>query len=536
MHRVVRRWLSLVAGVCGICACADGPISPSHRATVPKPAFILLPDASGHMIVTDTATPAFSTPLPTYADSVIVEFTVDGYVMVREGKYAEPDKFRGPLDGQGYSRQNECRVQVRFTYTVGGWGPGVCGGAFKGLWIDTALVKGTGTLTRGGPIYQQPYECPDDNIPPRGTLCWKYSGDETWAIKPLLAPINLTTPGTIEAAPGVIEKPQPGTWTLFKIAAKPDSLKRIRVPIRVISWRWEAAGGGAGQTILTGGATAIQRSVYIQEEGRMIVDAFVNGVEQIDTTSVVVPVVKIVPQSDSMRPSIRTPSRAELSSQTVAVSVSGFNGVPLLNKPVALTALATEGTAGHSHTGSKPAGDFLPEGGSTRQVNTGASGIYTATYLAPDPSGPVTIRGTSPGATTTNKTIVVRIPGLVQYLPAAHYDTTGGTQTHPYTVNHYADPSHLAKLGVIADRFYAKFGLRIKFNDSSLPLGGLFDVGAGAWLTPHKGHREGRNTDVKTQGLSNGMITFIDTQWRNCCGQPIDETNTSQPHYHLVSK
>lgn len=70
------------------------------------------------------------------------------------------------------------------------------------------------------------------------------------------------------------------------MAGNPTRLKDIDVPIRVLSWQWIAATGGAGQTVLTGGATAIQRSAYITENGRMVVSAVVNGLEQKDTVRV----------------------------------------------------------------------------------------------------------------------------------------------------------------------------------------------------------------------------------------------------------
>jgi hypothetical protein len=102
-------------------------------------------------------------------------------------------------------------------------------------------------------------------------------------------------------------------------------------------------------------------------------------------------------------------------------------------------------------------------------------------------------------------------------------------------MNHYADPTHLSKLLKLADRFFAAYGTPLTFNDTSLQMGGLFDVGTAAWFYPHKAHREGRNTDIRTNGLDQYKLDFIDTQWRNLHGHVVDETETSQPHYHLVS-
>jgi hypothetical protein len=481
--------------------------------------------------------------LPSYADSVIVRFTLRGGVDVTlNANYAEPGKFAGPVDGQGYSRLNECRVQVTFKYNFNGtlstWGPGVCGGTYRGNWVDTAVVRGQGTVTRGGPIYQEAYECPGHTLPVEGHNCWWYHTGEAFEVDPIFVPISLTTPGTVEAAPGVIEKPQPGIWTLFRIKGSPDTVK-VRVPIRVVSWRWEAAVGGVGQTVLTGGATAIQRSAYITEEGRMIVDAFVNGVEQQDTIAVVVPVVRIT-ASSSMRPSTRTPAVFDISSQTIGISVSGFNGVGLRDRSVKVQVVAKDLDAGHNHSGGKPPGQLFGSVFDTTlhtdtvRVNTGSGGTTTVLYVAPDPSGQVTFTGTSGSATTGTAQVMVKIDGLQQYSPGAHYDTVGTKPIHP--INNWATPGHIARLQELADIYFAEYGSKVHYNDTSLQYGGLFDVDSTRWTYAHRAHRAGRNTDVRTTGLDQETLDFLASQWRRCCGKVIDETSTSQPHYHLVSK
>jgi hypothetical protein len=76
----------------------------------------------------------------------------------------------------------------------------------------------------------------------------------------------------------------------------------------------------------------------------MVVDAIVNGAEQVDSISVVVPVVRIEPEKNSMKPSIRTPfvnennpGRQELQTQAIKITVAGFNGVAIPSKTVNLT-------------------------------------------------------------------------------------------------------------------------------------------------------------------------------------------------------
>ncbi len=550
MNRTVRRCFSFLFVGLGIYGCADTPAGPSRGLTVPRPALTLLSGASGSMPVPeDGVSPAFSMALPTYADSVIAEFRVDGYVGVglTEAGFIDGHKYSGPVDGKGYFRNGECRVNVQFTYTVGFWGPGPCGGLYQGLFVDTALIKGQGTLTRGGPIYQYGYECPTGN-PPVGNPCWTYAGGETFALNPIFVPINLTTPSTVEAAPGVIEKPQPGIWTLFRIKGAPDSLKLIRVPIRVISWRWEAAAGGSGSTVITGSATAIQRSAYITEEGRMIVQAFVNGVEQFDTIAVVVPVVHVVPEQSTMVPSWRTPYiNADTpgvnlpSTQHIAVTVSGFNGVPLRNKSVKLTATTVEGIYGHLHTktspkplSAKPPGQIVGDtyAGDTTQVFTGTSGTTNPLYVAPDPSGQITITGTSTGATTGSAQIDVKISGLVQYGAGPHNGITGAVANW-HTDNHWATSAHKAKLMEFADSVYAVLGSGPTFNDTSLQFGGLLEADTTrVWDWPHKSHRLGINTDLKTQPpVSKEQVRIMREIWKGYANTKIGFEGN---HYHLT--
>lgn len=94
--------------------------------------------------------------------------------------------------------------------------------------------------------------------------------------------------------------------------------------------------------------------------------------------------------------------------------------------------------------------------------------------------------------------------GLVR-LPLSDptYDTTGGTTIHPD--NHYVTQNHLNHLVALADGFFRVIGKKLTFNDSSLETGGLFDNvrGDGFWTYPHRTHRFGTETDLKTQNHPN---------------------------------
>jgi hypothetical protein len=512
--RVIKSFRRIfLLGILG-CAEATGPASP---LTVPAgPSFFVSPpSASG--VTPDIFTPtdpSFTLTLPTFAEQVVVEFQLDGIIDIPS---ANP-LYKGShqADGSGFFRSDGfegCYVNIKFTFTLGSWGPGPCSAnPFHSQWVDTALIQGSGTLKRGGKIPQWDWEC-------GGGPCWYYSGVQTYSVRPLQAFIDLTTPGTSQPSPGYIDRPAPGNWTLFKVAANPLRLKNIDVPIRVLSWQWTAAAGGPGQTILTGSATAIQRSAYITENGRMVVSAVVNGREQTDTVRVgmspdtTVPpdtgTVTVVPAATWVKPTIilEGPSyipRHDTSRVNITVSVKRANGTAIPSRDVTLTLTPVEGTAGHLHIGSpaKPAGLLNEQTGSV-QINTGSSGVTSVTFRAPEPSGPVTISGTSTGSTPGSATITVKVPGLVKFFNGPYYELIGGdTHSGKHSDNHYALQEHIDQLKQLAVLWHAKYGFNLEYNDASLVWGGLFDYDweNTPWHTPHGGHREGKHTDLRQIG------------------------------------
>jgi hypothetical protein len=413
-------------------------------------------------------------------------------------------------------------MQVKFTYQNGGWGPGACNGVdstFKSHWVDTAAIQGNGSVSRGGPIYQEDYECPNNNIPPVGTACWGYdvATGLTCTLRPLTAAINLTVVnGATETSPGVIDLPGPGGgWVQLRINPNPLTLKAIPVPVKPVSWTWIPNLGGDGQTKdQCSGTTKILCSMYFTETGKLITTAKINGVLQTDTLVVQYPEVRISLAKTSMRPSIRfynlhSPPQyvADISKQIITVSVVDRNNVPMNSKSVTLTLKAIDTTnapydsssAGHKNhpASTKPKGDFRA-GGSSIVLNTGSRGWDTVTYVAPDPSGPVYMTATSSAARNAAAKISVEVKGLVRLPSSPTYDTTGGTSIHPD--NMWMTPNHLTWVVALANEFLTETGKLLTFNDSSLPLGGLFDNvdATGYWTYPHRTHRLGIDTDVRT--------------------------------------
>ena len=169
---------------------------------------------------------------------------------------------------------------------------------------------------------------------------------------------------------------------------------------------------------------------------------------------------------------------------------------------------------------------------------------YTASLV----SGPVTLTGTSPGATSGTASIDVGQWNLHKFAGGTHYTLTGEIAGQ-HIDNHWAKDYHRQKMEELADLFFAQFGESLTFNDTSLPFGGLYDVDSTHhWVPPHQSHPEGRSTDIKTNGLDTAEINFVKAKWKSWQslgaylgdetvirekGKP-DRPNTVNPHYHLT--
>jgi hypothetical protein len=278
----------------------------------------------------------------------------------------------------------------------------------------------------------------------------------------------------------------------------------------------------------------------------MVVTARVNGVVQVDSIKVTGPQVKITLQKTSMLPSVSPGTdvnypRDEV--QTITVSVVDTANQPIPNRIVQLKLKATEGSAGHSHISSsypKPGGKI------SAVVNTGPTGVLPVVYTAPDPSGPVWIQGLSSGAGSAQKKISIEVPGLQRYDSGIGADMTGALPEHPD--NHYATSGHLSRLGSLIFYFTRQWPTkRLTLNDSSLPLGGLYDINT-RWTPAHVGHRWGNNTDLKTHDysttpptpvLTDAQKNFVKLVWMDLAGgkkKLIDHPvgGSVRAHLHLI--
>jgi hypothetical protein len=221
-----------------------------------------------------------------------------------------------------------------------------------------------------------------------------------------------------------------------------------------------------------------------------------------DTIRVVGYQVKITPTQTSMLPSITSAASTHKRTETqqVHVSVIDTAGTPMPYKTVVLSLVPTSGS-GHVHSITSPA---KPAGVIPTIVNTGIHGDTLVNYSSPDPSGTVWIKGRSSGAGSVQKKVKIEVLGLALYGSEIGADMVGSKPSHPD--NHWATPSHIEGLAGLAEVFTMQFptAARLKYNDSSIQFGGLFDFGVN-WQAPHLGHRLGHETDLQTYKSCDGQ-------------------------------
>jgi hypothetical protein len=294
-------------------------------------------------------------------------------------------------------------VNVIFQFSVQGTrgaGPCLRYPAPRPFWADTSLVQGSATVSRRPGIPQFTSDC-------GGQACHTYSGTQTVSVTPLPVMLQLT------ASASEVDSGQP---VAFTATAVPSSIKGIQVPLKVLGWRWLSSDGGAGVTTACA-ASVNPCSVIVREAGSMELTALANGSEHVDTASVLVGAgeVKIVPDSTTMKFSIvipKTPGyieRNDRNTQRITVSVQRSDGTPIRDRVITLKLAATENTAGHLHSGYPPKPGGWLNGADTVEVNTGSTGVAQVTFEAPEVSGPVTITGTSTGATSGSASVSIGV-------------------------------------------------------------------------------------------------------------------------------
>lgn len=215
--------------------------------------------------------------------------------------------------------------------------------------------------------------------------------------------------------------------------------------------------------------------------------------------------------------------------QPLALRVGVFDtgGSPIPNRTVVLTVDGIEQTGGHQHGGTMPNGML-----SQTQINTGPSGLAEVRYTPDVFSGKVVIRGTSGNAKPAEDTILIQVPGLVALEASETIRLIGIRDEHPSS--HWGTPDMVSALRALADSVHTRYDTHIEVNDMSLEFGGKFDLAADySRGGSHAEHRVGRNADLRTIIFTHAQLRFIHRTWELLGGSVYDETNTSQPHYHL---
>jgi hypothetical protein len=247
------------------------------------------------------------------------------------------------------------------------------------------------------------------------------------------------------------------------------------------------------------------------------------------------------------------------------------SGVPAAGAAVRLVPSPVSGSGGHAHDPfDRPVGTFfpvgadldVPEGGVRGQLRLTLpeSGDTVLLYRTSGLSGlerlggNVTAGGFSKGVTDT---VTVRWPGLVamERLGTTYefldQNPDSATQRHGNT-NHWVEPTFRARALDAFQRYFAavpepRFPLpnpgggtdtRVVITEASLEWGGLLDVASdGPWHYPHKGHRKGRDMDVRSRTLdtegTRRFLKYCRDAGLDCTPEPNEREPHSAPHFHL---
>jgi hypothetical protein len=187
-------------------------------------------------------------------------------------------------------------------------------------------------------------------------------------------------------------------------------------------------------------------------------------------------------------------------------------GQPIPNCPIVADYRPEQSTGGHCHTDSNRPVEY-PAGAVPRVIsgNTGADGLqFVVPNTWPEESGAIDVRvyGTDPGCpyyydtTTVTFVLCIRVAQFSELGADTSYDLTGTKPEHPSPNNHYGTAKLLAVLPLLAQDFLQAYpGVKLGYNDMSLPWGGVFDLDQN-WHAPHCGHRVGTSVDVRTKNLN----------------------------------
>ncbi|MEQ9569107.1 MAG: hypothetical protein RLN75_02865 [Longimicrobiales bacterium] len=234
----------------------------------------------------------------------------------------------------------------------------------------------------------------------------------------------------------------------------------------------------------------------------------------------------------------------EDSDRLVEIAVIGSGGQPAAGHSVTLALEGDGSPAGHAHPDSSKMPVDMPPGSISAQPTTVSTGVDTILYSADLFSGLVTITASSDSIADASAAISVRFPGLVEYQPTGDEIMVGDNDKHPD--NHFGSSSMVAALASLAEAHYARYGVKLWYNDISLAWGGKFtwpeSVGYGRTQGHHE-HSAGEAIDVQTINYPGGYALSLGENqptvsgrwlmmwWGAQGGAVHDESDDN--HYHL---
>jgi hypothetical protein len=200
---------------------------------------------------------------------------------------------------------------------------------------------------------------------------------------------------------------------------------------------------------------------------------------------------------------------------------------------------ATPGSGGHIHTTGRPVGTFSALTGSA-----GADGVWTVGYTATEIGGTETFKAkcSAPNfvANASTWTAYIEVPGLVALSENPQLYEFVGRFADKHVENNFGTPAFNNVLVKLAFDFANKFpGELIRYNDMSLPFGGLFDFAATWTRGPqnnrqaHGSHRQGNDVDISHSNLTDKNVVYVRGVAASFKMQVIQEKPDNHTHLRL---
>lgn len=233
------------------------------------------------------------------------------------------------------------------------------------------------------------------------------------------------------------------------------------------------------------------------------------------------------------------------------INTCGLAAIPEMRVTLKPRFKAEDNISDHRHG----SGQLLDPGKvvTTDVIQTDSGGYFEFSYESPEVAGIVEFAGLCDAGDgkyckpeDSSFPIIVSIPDLLP-IPPVLLVLTGETPVHPN--NHWGTANLLQGVFALGVGFKVTFPqASLRFNDMSLPKGGVFDICAPPkpdycemvkeWDAPHEGHRDGTNVDVSFRGqFSSGAASLTPAMraWveNNCASNGLYIQTVHKDHWHL---